>query len=654
MKLSDPTLSDNVPPTEWMLQQAQSLANSDIFAARSWLLTAKSLFPNNFTVLYEAYKLEYGEKNAKQCASLLSEMLQEFSHESTLWHEIEMIVTALENKGSGNDKFKQDIFGFIPNANQQRMITICADRQTDISLKCKMTLILTQKYPSSVVKYGIPLAERLVDEEKVQGGSSPLNYYRRLLVCEVLPIICKNMTVEISHKHFYKWLQKAAEFYATYFTTDTKIASSQIGKLDESWEKLEALRKLISIQCDWEPVPGRSSTLQDRINHIKDLHKKSRTDLTGKINKKQIFYTAILILIEAAIKYMEMLESHIYNDRNDARHSYVLLMNWKQENTESEKSSLRGSDIEIREQFLVARDAWNILHSNDSFEKDFSHLYRRWKIEKWTWFQLFLSDHFSYEKDHKSSLTRINNLMEQDVSHLRHPILLRCHCQLVSSYFTNGHLLMACQSIMECLSLISDQNPSKAPATNFDLLSISLFPKTQNNTDLILVPLSFSTLLPFWIHIFISSFAKVMETGEDDAILGHMLVLCQHDWPKWQTECRQALDLISKKKKFTYTLLFDYIICLDILEEIAFLKNNSEPEMILLSDAPSSHQRITRGVNKGASEDFKKAMKRQVRKSDDCMETLLKEFLIKEQDSILNCLQSQTSQEILEPMDIDI
>ena len=45
---------------------------------------------------------------------------------------------------------------------------------------------------------------------------------------------------------------------------------------------------------------------------------------------------------------------------------------------------------------------------------------------------------------------------------------------------------------------------------------------------------------------------------------------------------------------------------------------------------------VTRGVNKGAKEDFRAAMERQVSRSDESFEPLLKAFLQNEKDSLLS------------------
>lgn len=45
---------------------------------------------------------------------------------------------------------------------------------------------------------------------------------------------------------------------------------------------------------------------------------------------------------------------------------------------------------------------------------------------------------------------------------------------------------------------------------------------------------------------------------------------------------------------------------------------------------------VTRGVNKGAKEDFRAALERQVGRSDDSFDPILKAFLQSEKDSLLS------------------
>lgn len=63
------------------------------------------------------------------------------------------------------------------------------------------------------------LQPRLVDtllsaEKHSHAGNQPINPYRKLLVCDLLPLLgMDNVSVELNHKLLFKLLHKAIEFY---------------------------------------------------------------------------------------------------------------------------------------------------------------------------------------------------------------------------------------------------------------------------------------------------------------------------------------------------------------------------------------------------------------------------------------------------------
>jgi len=57
---------------------------------------------------------------------------------------------------------------------------------------------------------------------------------------------------------------------------------------------------------------SNSSSLRDRIAYIRDLFRRSRTDVDGAVNRKQIFYTTIVLLFEAVSKYMQTMDPGIF------------------------------------------------------------------------------------------------------------------------------------------------------------------------------------------------------------------------------------------------------------------------------------------------------------------------------------------------------
>jgi len=48
------------------------------------------------------------------------------------------------------------------------------------------------------------------------------------------------------------------------------------------------------------------------MTFMKELFRRSRTDVDGAVNRKQIFYTTLILLFEASSVYMEHLSPSIY------------------------------------------------------------------------------------------------------------------------------------------------------------------------------------------------------------------------------------------------------------------------------------------------------------------------------------------------------
>ena len=49
-------------------------------------------------------------------------------------------------------------------------------------------------------------------------------------------------------------------------------------------------------------------------------------------------------------------------------------------------------------------------------------------------------------------------------------------------------------------------------------------------------------------------------SANDDLLLGHMTVLMQYDWPKYETQFCDLVRAITERRKFTYDLFFTYVI----------------------------------------------------------------------------------------------
>jgi len=54
-------------------------------------------------------------------------------------------------------------------------------------------------------------------------------------------------------------------------------------------------------------------------------------------------------------------------------------------------------------------------------------------------------------------------------------------------------------------------------------------------------------------------------SANDDLLLGHMTVLMQFDWPKYEAQFCDLIRAIAERRKFTYNLFFTYVISILLL-----------------------------------------------------------------------------------------
>ena len=61
--------------------------------------------------------------------------------------------------------------------------------------------------------------------------------------------------------------------------------------------------------------------------------------------------------------------------------------------------------------------------------------------------------------------------------------------------------------------------------------------------------------------------------GGSDVALGHMLVLLQYDWPRYEPLFADVIARIRAAGAFTYARFFSYIMQIDMLEEFSYLRS---------------------------------------------------------------------------------
>ncbi|CAN0370659.1 unnamed protein product [Lampetra fluviatilis] len=270
------------PELDFVVRKAHGLAGRDPWAAKAWLLTARTIYPGDFAIQFEMYLLEKNAQRATDAARLLCEMFVQFPEKPPLWREINCITSALRAENpDAQTQFLRCVFECLPAPVQCDVLYKSAEQQYGALQQAEAVMLLLRRFPDAVVQHGVKLAETLLDSEKQEGQNSPTGCFRKLFVCELLPVILGNPDVCLPRPLLYKYLLKAAEFYITTTTRtnlgdsphpgkqprsthcwtnaspsrrdscDAAILVSDCGVV-ETWSRLTQLLHTIGSRCDWQ------------------------------------------------------------------------------------------------------------------------------------------------------------------------------------------------------------------------------------------------------------------------------------------------------------------------------------------------------------------------------------------------------------------
>jgi len=571
----------------WLIQKAKNLAeNGDVWRTRNFLLTARSLCPESLKLRVIEYKLELEEENLSSCSRLLKEMFDEFSSKHDLWSEIIPLVQDVQ-KPVGS--IKKVIFKSLPPKVQQKMIINCAKFHPSFLDRSHLYLLLIEQFPTTAPEYGLALAERLIQKEKeaVESGNlqHPVasNQYRKLLVRKLLPLLCQSSELEASNKQFYKWLQKAIEHHTSTFTSSDAAISNE-----NAWKELSRVRDLIGKQCGWKELPAGMNFKETKDFLLNLYNDKSESrDVDDGVRRKQVFYTSIGLMLEAASKYMKTLDPAIFVDHASDTPAYILLPNELQY-TKQKQSNVVGDlmrNVKLNEYFCVAIECLNLLNADNGFEKDFNMLTRRWKIEKWIWYQLFLVNVDIFESEKDIPLSRLNELQQRikdDSCTLQYRQRISCHLAMVNFLFpSTENAQRACDFACQFISTFS-----KRDISNDQQVYCSLSAKINSKMVTSQVyPLSLTCILPIFVDRLVRSIKESPKfKNKDDNALGHVVTLLQHDWPEHEAIVKHVMDIIREKQTFQLSKFIHHIQNEYILEELAYIHNNQTCRFLIGGD----------------------------------------------------------------------
>ncbi|KAL5469035.1 hypothetical protein EMCRGX_G030223 [Ephydatia muelleri] len=211
---------------EWVVERCKALLNkNDKNAAKAWILTARSLFPDDFDVQYEAFSLHLCSGELNEAASVFVNLYSKFPSRPKLQNYVSDLVTEVV---SGQDGDKRDIFNLLSNVTQRTLLREAADKATEVVDRCQILLVELRLFPESATTIGLDMYDQLS-----QASSSAQlitdNKHRDMLVNDIIPLLVNSPHVHtgqpitrtdgtsttLKTSHLCQWLESAASYYTT-------------------------------------------------------------------------------------------------------------------------------------------------------------------------------------------------------------------------------------------------------------------------------------------------------------------------------------------------------------------------------------------------------------------------------------------------------
>ncbi|KAM8785518.1 integrator complex subunit 10 isoform 2-T2 [Rhynchonycteris naso] len=327
---------------EFLVQRARELVQQDLWAAKAWLITARSLYPSDFNIQYEMYTIERNAERTATAGRLLYDMFVNFPDQPVVWREISIITSALRNDSQDKQtQFLRSVFETLPGRVQCEMLLKVTEQCFNTLERSEMLLLLLRRFPETVVQHGVGLGEALLEAETIEEQESPVNCFRKLFVCDVLPLIINNHDVRLPANLLYKYLNKAAEFYITYVTRSTQVENQHPGAQETSdlmsptkrssqkyiiegltekssqivdpWERLFKILNVVGMRCEWQMDKGRRS-YGDILHRMKDLcrYMNNFDNEAHAKYKNQVVYSTTLVFFKNAFQYVNSIQPSLF------------------------------------------------------------------------------------------------------------------------------------------------------------------------------------------------------------------------------------------------------------------------------------------------------------------------------------------------------
>ncbi|XP_068235665.1 integrator complex subunit 10 [Palaemon carinicauda] len=673
---------------EYLIYRAKEAQSKDPCAAKCWMITAQALFPKNFGIQFEVYQIEKAAKNVKEAAKCLGVLLREFASEPLLCREVDTIMTALRHTSpeSQGTSFLNLLFNMLPKDVQLGMVLSAAERSQDMMTRCRLMLLLTTTFPETTAHHGLKLVDSLLAAEKHCSG--PINPFRRMLVCELLPRLLQTRGLEVRPKTLHNLLSRAIEFYIAYVTTPPKVMQGILdsdGKIEDPWQQLFSIVQLIGWNLGWDLSSGFASTsnreliLQRIQSLVEGGARLGGPKGEGGEDVREVLYTTLTIFLHALMDYTKRL----YPDFNEesslsSNPPMTLVEAFLSPEVEREDSvivppkrsrtsldedptipiitvsrptsnssvgqpstgSMVGLAVNapagiaagaLSQALTTAIKCWDLLNSYEQLRAEFVRLLETLGTDRWWWLRVFRTDVLIYQ----GRLAEAARELRHALTH-RGPQMpttfISTNLKLASVLYALNSLSSAAEAVLEVVNQLPGWVAGVGGLASD--LCVSALPARRH---LHVLALTRPQCLQFATTLLIHSLRQRIfdDKQMDDLCMGYLITLLQYEWPKYINIFEEILIIIRKHGGFSYPLFYSYVTTPDILEEFMYLaiKDSGSLQLDIIPINHSNKQQrtiSTRGVDRDLKHDFKMGMKKLMLRSSESVENNIITFLTRE------------------------
>ncbi|GIY08953.1 integrator complex subunit 10 [Caerostris extrusa] len=238
----------------FLISRIQSTSETDPVQSKCWQLFAKSLYPQSPTIIHQLYKEAYKEKDLNESSQYFGQLIEKLP--DSVSEELKSIVEALH---SNSESFIKEIFDHLPDTVKCKVMLMATSNAPCIAAHCELVLLFLKQMPyPKLHEHVYNVIDSLLSAEEASKIPIPVNYYRKMLVCDALPLILQMSQFDYKPEFMLKLLQKAVEFYITCIfkpsTSDFEIINSvnlSSKGPNKNWEPLLKLFETVAIRYRW-------------------------------------------------------------------------------------------------------------------------------------------------------------------------------------------------------------------------------------------------------------------------------------------------------------------------------------------------------------------------------------------------------------------